>query len=68
MRLTITGHAQCQAFLQAAMLTSVAVGSINETIPLSRARVSGIVLLASAKESLQRKDGKIFNDLHMHID
>lgn len=33
--LTITAHAQCQALLQATVLTAVTVGAVDEAVPLS---------------------------------
>lgn len=32
--LTIAAHAQCQALLQTAVLAAVAVGAVNEAVPL----------------------------------
>lgn len=53
-QLTITGHAQGQAFLQAAVLAAVAVGAVDQAVPLPRAGVAGIVLLAPPEKALQR--------------
>lgn len=50
--LTVAGHAQCQAFLQAAVLAAVAVGAVDQAVPLPGAGVAGIVLLAPPKETL----------------
>lgn len=51
--LTIAGHAQRQAFLQAAVLAAVAVGAVDQAVPLPRAGVAGIVLLAAPKKTLR---------------
>lgn len=50
--LTVAGHAQRQAFLQAAVLAAVAVGAVDQAVPLPGAGVAGVVLLAPPEESL----------------
>jgi hypothetical protein len=54
--LTISGHAQSQALLQAAMLASVAAGSVNGAVLLTRAGVGHITLLAAAEEALGNRN------------
>lgn len=54
--LTISGHAQSQALLQAAMLASVAAGSVNGAVLLTSAGVGHITLLAAAEEALGNKN------------
>lgn len=50
---TISGHAQCQALLQPAVLASVAVGAVNQAVALPWTRVCSIVLLTPPEEPLQ---------------
>lgn len=50
--LTISGHAQSQALLQAAVLASVAAGAVNGAVLLTGAGVGHVTLLAAAKEAL----------------
>lgn len=50
--LTISGHAQRQAFLQAAVLASVAAGAVNGAVLLPSAGVDNMTLLAPAEETL----------------
>jgi len=54
--LTISGHAQSQALLQAAVLASVAAGSVNGAVLLTGAGVGHIALLAAAEEALRNKN------------
>lgn len=49
---SISGHAQSQALLQAAVLASVAAGAVNGAVLLTSAGVGHIALLAAAKEAL----------------
>lgn len=49
---SISGHAQSQALLQAAVLASVAAGAVNGAVLLTGAGVGHITLLAAAKEAL----------------
>lgn len=59
--LTIPGHAQRQAFLQAAMLASVTAGSVDGAILLASAGVGHVAVLASAEEALW---GAVDTSLH----
>lgn len=49
---SVSGHAQSQALLQAAVLASVAAGSVNGAVLLTGAGVGHIALLAAAEEAL----------------
>lgn len=51
--LTVAGHAQRQAFLQAAVLAAVAVGAVDQAVPLPGAGVAGVVLLAAPEKTLR---------------
>jgi hypothetical protein len=50
--LTISGHAQAQAFLQATVLTSVAVDSVDDAVLVARALVVHHGALGSPEEAL----------------
>lgn len=54
--LTISGHAQSQALLQAAMLASVTAGAVDGAVLLTGAGVGHITLLAAAEEALGNGD------------
>lgn len=54
--LTVAGHAQSQAFLQAAVLASVAAGSVYGAVLLTGAGVGHVTLLAAAEEALGDRD------------
>lgn len=56
---TISAHAQSQTLLQAAVLAAVAVGPVNQAVPLAGARVHGVILLTAAEEALHQKNGHI---------
>lgn len=53
--LTVSAHAQRQAFLQAAVLAAVSVGPVDQTVPLAGTRIHGIVLLTAAEEALNKQ-------------
>lgn len=53
--LTVSAHAQCQALLQAAVLATVTVSPVNQTVPLAGTRIHGIVLLTAAEEALNKQ-------------
>lgn len=50
--LTVSGHAQCQAFLQAAVLASVPARAVDGTVLLTGAGVGHVTILAPAEEAL----------------
>lgn len=50
--LTVSGHSEGETFLQAAVLASVAVCSVDEAVPLAGAGVGRIVLLTPSEETL----------------
>lgn len=54
---TISAHAQSQTLLQAAVLTAVAVGPVDQAVPLAGTRVHGVVLLTAAEEALHQENG-----------
>lgn len=56
---TIFAHAQSQTLLQAAVLAAIAVGPVDQAVPLAGTRVHGIVLLTAAEETLHQKNGHI---------
>jgi hypothetical protein len=49
---SISGHAQRQAFLQAAVLASVTASAVDGAVLLAGAGVGHVTLLAPAKEAL----------------
>lgn len=51
-QLTITGHAQGQAFLQAAVLAAVAAGAVDGAVLLAAAGVAQAALLAAPEKPL----------------
>lgn len=53
--LTVSAHAQRQALLQAAVLATVTVSPVDQTVPLAGTRIHGIVLLAAAEEALNKQ-------------
>ena len=55
--LTISGHAQGQALLQAAVLASVAARAVDGAVLLARAGVGHVALLAPAEEALGKAGG-----------
>lgn len=52
--LTVSGHAQRQALLQAAVLASVAARAVNGAVLLTGAGVGHVAVLAPAEEALGR--------------
>lgn len=63
---TISAHAQSQTLLKTAVLATIAVRSVNQTVPLAGARVHGVVLLAATEEALQaQKKQKPVSDLYI---
>lgn len=58
MLLTVSGHSQSQTLLQAAVLAAVAVGSVDEAVPLTGTGVGRVVLLAPSEETLIKKQGQ----------
>lgn len=55
---TISAHAQSQTLLKTAVLATIAVRSVNQTVPLAGARVHGVVLLAATEETLEAQKSK----------
>lgn len=53
--LTVSGHAQGQAFLQAAVLASVPAGAVDGAVLLAGAGVGHATVLAAAEETLGSK-------------
>lgn len=53
--LTVSAHAQRQALLQAAVLATVTVSPVDQTVPLAGTRIHGIVLLTAAEEALNKQ-------------
>lgn len=57
--LTVSGHAQRQAFLQAAVLAPVSARAVDGAVPLPGAGVGHVAVLASAEEALGRADTRL---------
>lgn len=55
--LTVSGHAQCQALLQAAVLASVSAGAVDGAVLLAGAGVGHVTVLAPAEETLGKAGG-----------
>jgi len=56
--LTVSRHANNQAFLQTAVLAAISARSVNRTVFLTGTRVGGVTLLTPSEETL-RQEGKV---------
>lgn len=55
-RLTVSGHAHSQTFLQTAVLAAVSARSVDQTVFLARTGVGGVTLLTASEETLRQEE------------